>query len=309
VANSGGPRHHLDTPPPLAALAARQHGVVATRQLLTLGYSPTVIARLVRDGHLIRLHRGVYAVGHIRLSARGRWMAAALACGDDAVLSHRAASALWDLSQTPAGAIDVTAPGHSRRRIPGVHFHGARTLHPDDREIIDGIPVTALPRTMLDQATAVNPQRLRTLLEQAQRRDLVNPLAFDALLARSPGHHGAGRLRAALSELQDDPPWTQSELERRFLEFLRTRHLPEPRTNVPIDGILADCFWPEHNLVAELDSYRFHRDRRTFESDREKGIVHARAGRQAIHITQRMLTRQAQQLEMDLRALLGTPSS
>jgi len=78
---------------------------------------------------------------------------------------------------------------------------------------------------------------------------------------------------------------------------------------VPLDGILADCFWPEYNLVAELDSYRFHRDRRTFESDREKGIVHARAGRQAIHITQRMLTRQAQQLEMDLGALLGTPSS
>lgn len=276
---------------------------------MALGYSRAVMVRLVRDGHLIRVHRGVYAVGHLRLSARGRWMAAALACGDDAVLSHRAASALWDLSQTPAGAIDVTAPGHSRRRIPGVRFHGARTLHPDDRTTIDGIPVTALPRTMLDQATDLNSQRVRTLLEQAQRRDLVNLVAFDALLARSPGHHGAGKLRAALSELQDEAPWTQSELERRFLEFLRARHLPEPHTNVPMDGILADCFWPEHNLVAELDGYRFHRDRRTFESDREKGIVHARAGRRAIQITQRMLTRQAQKLEGDLGALLRTGSS
>jgi Transcriptional regulator, AbiEi antitoxin len=300
-------RRYLDQPPTLAELAGRQHGVVATRELLALGYSPPAIARLVRDGHLIRLHRGVYAVGHAHLTARGRWMGAVLASGRGGLLSHRPALALWDLIAVPSGPIDVTAL--YRHKIPGLRCHRARTLHPDDRTIIDGIPVTALPRTMLDQATAVNPQRLRTLLEQAQRRDLVNPLAFDALLTRSPAHLGAGKLRAALSELQDDPPWTQSELERRFLEFLRTRHLPEPRTNVPIDGILADCFWPEHNLVAELDSYRFHRDRRTFESNREKGIVHARAGRQAIHITQRMLTRQAQQLEMELGALLGTPSS
>jgi hypothetical protein len=279
--------------------------VVATRQLLTLGYSPTAIARLVRDGHLIRLYRGVHAVGHTHLSVRGRWMAAVLACGDDAVLSHRSAMALWDLSRIPGGAIDVTAPRHSRRRVLGVRFHGARTVHHDDRAIIDGIPVTSLPRTLLDQAATLRPQRLRTLLEQAQRRGLANSLSFDALLLRSQGRHGFGQLRDALSKLQDDPPWTQSELERHFLEFIRAHDLPEPRTNVLVDGALVDCFWPEQNLIAEIDSYGFHKDRRTFESDRQKGIAHARAGRQAIHITQRMLTQHAQQLRRDLDAMLG----
>jgi hypothetical protein len=269
---------------------------------MVLGYSRPAIVRLVRDGHLIRLHRGVYAVGHAHLTVRGRWMAAVLASGEDGLLSHQPALALRDLVAVPSGPIDVMAP--YTHRIAGVRCHRARTIHPDDRTIIDGIPVTSLARTLLDRAKSLHPQRLRTLLEQAQRRDLVNPLAFDALLTRSRGHHGAGKLRAALNHLQDDPPWTQSELERHFLEFIRAHHLPEPQTNVVVDGVVVDCFWPEHNLIAELDSYRFHRDRRTFESDRQKGIAHVRARRQAIHITQRMLTQHAQQLRTDLSALL-----
>jgi very-short-patch-repair endonuclease len=108
-----------------------------------------------------------------------------------------------------------------------------------------------------------------------------------------------------LRELHDEAPSTQSDLERRFVEFVRTHGLPEPRTNVLIDAILVDCFWPEHNLVAELDSYGFHTDRRSFESDRCKGITHVRAGRHSIHITQRMITRGPRALRADLSALLA----
>jgi hypothetical protein len=230
-------------------------------------------------------------------------MAAVLACGEGGMLSHRAAAALWDLAAIPSGPIDVTAP--TARRIEGIRCHRTRSIHPDDRTIIDGIPVTSVPRTLLDRAQTLHPQRLRTLVEQAQRRDLLSPLSLNALLSRSNGRKGTAALRAVLSELHDEAPWTQSELERRCLEFVRTHGLPEPRTNVLIDGILVDCFWPEHNLVAELDSYGFHTDRRSFESDRCKGITHVRAGRHSIHITQRMITRGPRALRADLSALLA----
>ncbi|MEA2210624.1 MAG: hypothetical protein QOF83_572 [Solirubrobacteraceae bacterium] len=244
MADPDGHSGHSDTPRPLAELAARQHGVVTTGQLVWLGFSPKVITRLVRDGHLIRLSRGVYAVGHDRLTARGRWMAAVLACGEGAVLSHAAALSLWDLIPVPGGAIDVSAPRHWRRRIEGVRCHGLRHLHPDDCTVIDGIPVTSLPRTLLDRAQTLHRQRLRTLLEQTQRRGLFNLVSFTALLERSRGHHGAANLIAVLAELQDEAPWTQSELERQFLEFLRGHGLPEPQINVIVDGVCVDCTGP-----------------------------------------------------------------
>jgi very-short-patch-repair endonuclease len=235
-------------------------------------------------------------------------MAAVLACGEGALLSGPTAAALWDLQSVPSGPVDVTAAGHSRRRIQGIRFHGVRSIHPDDRTVIDGIPVASLARTLLDRARTLHPQRLRTLMEQAQRRDLLDVGALDALLSRSRGRHGTAALRTVRNELNDEAPWTQSKLERSFLEFVRDRRLPEPQTNVLVDGCLVDCFWPEHNLIAELDSYEFHRGRGVFEADRRKDIAHTRAGRQSIHITQRMITRDASALQQDLEALLDAHS-
>ena len=288
-------------------LAYGQHGVISVRQLIALGWSHAAIARAVRDGYLIRIHRGVYAVGHTRLTARGRWMAAVLACGDGALLSHRAGAALHDLWPVPSGLIDVTAL--TARKSDGVRCHRSRTLHPDDRDVVDGIPVTAVPRIFLDMAEILTAQRLRTLLEQAQRRDLLNPARINAMLGRSNGHRGVAKLRAALAQLHDEAPWTQSELERNFLEFVRAAGLPEPQTNVIVDEILADCFWPEHNLVAELDGFDFHRDREVFESDRHRRTVHTLAGRRCINITQRMIERGAKALRADLFALLRAKPS
>jgi very-short-patch-repair endonuclease len=283
---------------PLAKLADRQHGTVATWQLLRLGYTEHVIRRLVAAGWLHRIHRGVYAVGHARLSVKARWMAAVLACGPDAILSHGAAAALHELRAAP-GVIDVTTPG--QRRVPGIRCHRSRCLQPSDRTVIDGIPVTSIGRTLLDEAESLSHQRLRTIVEAAQRRDLLDSRKLDPLLARSTGHRGATPLQQALNALHEQAPWTQSELERRFLELVRDAGLPEPQCNVVVDGVVVDCFWPRHNLVVELDGYAFHRSRRSFEEDRRKDIRHALAGRRSVRITRAGLSRGVE----DLGALLS----
>lgn len=283
---------------PLAELAARQHGTVATWQLLRLGYSEHVIRRLVADGWLHRLHRGAYAVGHTRLSVKARWMAAVLACGPDAVLSHAAAAALHELQRAP-GMIDVTTP--TQRTVPGIRCHRSRCPHTSDRTVTDGIPVTTVNRTLLDQAERLSRQRLRTMVEAAQRRDLLDGRKLEALLARTTGHRGAEPLKRVLSELHEQAPWIQSVLEQRFLELIREAGLPDPQTNVVVDGVVVDCFWPQHNLVVELDGYAFHRGRRSFEQDRRRDIGHALAGRRSIRITQAGLTRGVR----DLGALIS----
>ena len=287
---------------PLARLAARQHGTVATWQLLRLGYTEDVIRRLVAEGWLHRLHRGVYAVGHTRLSVKGRWMAAVLACGPDAVLSHGAGAALHELRTAP-GAIDVTAP--KQRTVPGIRCHRSHCLQSADRTVVDGIPVTSIGRTLLDQAEVLSKQRLRTMLEAAQRRDLLDSRKLDPLLARSVGRRGVKPLQRALSELHEEAPWTQSQLERDFLELIREAGLPEPQTNVIVDGFPVDCFWPHHNLVVELDGYDFHRSKRSFEDDRLKDAAHTLAGRRSIRVTRARVYEGRRQLLADLRALLS----
>jgi very-short-patch-repair endonuclease len=287
----------------LATLAARQHGVVATRQLLAIGYSSEQIERRTRLAQLHRLRRGVYAVGHTRLTTRGHWTAAVLACGPQAHLSHRAAAALWDLGSNPSGLIDVTAP--SPHHLKGIRCHVSRQLHPDDRAIIDAIPVTAIPRTLLDLAEILHPQRLRSTLEAAQRQDRLDFRAFDALLARHHGRHGLKPLQDALSELRDEPPWTQSTLEQRFLELVREARLPEPRTNVIVAGELVDCHWPDRNLVAELDSWGFHKAKRQFNADRHRDTKLQIAGYRVVRFTYERVFHESRAVTGDLITLLG----
>jgi very-short-patch-repair endonuclease len=229
-------------------------------------------------------------------------MAAVLACGPDAVLSHRSAAALHDLRPIPGGKIDVTArTGHIHQ---GVRCHTARALTAQDHTTVDGIPVTSIERTVLDLAALYSHQRLRTTLEAAQRRDLLDSRRVDALLARNRGHHGAVRLKRAVSELHGEAPWTQSDLERAFLELVREAGLPEPRTNVLVDGELVDVYWPAHNLVVELDSYGYHRDRRSFEDDRRKDTKHLLAGRRSIRVTGSRVKYERRKLLIDLRTLI-----
>jgi very-short-patch-repair endonuclease len=284
----------------LAALAAKQQGVVAHWQLRKLGYSSGEIKGLVHRGHLHRLYRGVYAVGHRRLSVRGRWMAAVLAGGPNAVLSHRAAVALWELRPTPSGPIDVTVGRRTRKGHPGLRIHNVRNLLPDDRTNVDGIPVTSVHRTLLDFAEVARYQQLRLALDAAERRDLLDGRKLEQLYARAHGRHGLKPLKAAVAELRGPAPRTQSELERRFLALIRDAGLPEPQANVLVEGFLVDLWWPESRLVVELDGYAYHKDRRTFENDRFRDTKLQLASCMSIRVTQARLANEPHELLSDV---------
>jgi very-short-patch-repair endonuclease len=233
-------------------------------------------------------------------------MAAVLACGPGAVLSHRAAAALWDLRPTPSGPIDVIVPGRTRHSRKGIRVHNVRTLHDDDRAEVEGIPVTSLHRTLLDYAEIARFQQLRHAIDAAARRELLDGMKLDALYARSHGHHGLKPLRAAVADLKGSAPWTQSELERAFLALIRDAGLPEPSTNVIIEGELVDCFWPQANLVVEIDGYEFHKSRAEFEADRKRDAKLVLAGYRVIRVTQPRIEHEPEELLSDLTALLGS---
>ncbi len=288
----------------LAALAASQHGVVATRQLLEIGYETGAICRRVKDRRLRRVHHGVYTTGHTHLSIKGQFMAAVLACGPEAILSHHAAAALWDLRPIPQGQIDVTAPG--KRSHPGVRCHISSNLPAADRTEIDGIPVTGLERTYLDYAEQANRRQLTVALEVAQRRLILDHRKLIDLIDRSPGRRGRKPLRQTIAQLTDDPPWTQSELEERFHGLIRAAHLPPPQTNVLINGVLVDFAWPAHRLIVEVDGYAYHRGRRQFEDDRRRDTELQKAGWRVIRVTHRRVVNDAESLISDIRAFLTT---
>jgi very-short-patch-repair endonuclease len=287
----------------MAALAERQQGQVACWQLRELGFSAQAIRTRSRTGRLHRVHLGVYAVGHRKLTLRGRWMAAVLACGPDARLSHRSAAALWDMRGVPSGPIDVVSA--SRHRIPGIRCHHARNLDSRDGTVRDGIPVTTPARTVLDLAEIEQPQRLRTLVEAAQREELLDQRSLDATIARNPGRHGLPRLQAALRDLSDEPPWTQSTLERAFLELIRGHELPEPRINVFVDGELVDAHWPQQNLIVEVDGWKFHRTRRAFEDDHAKTLRLQVAGRRVARFTARQVFKEPDYVAGTIQKLLS----
>lgn len=277
--------------------------MVARWQLRAAGFSRDQIQGLIERGYLHPIHRGVYAVGHARLTLKGRWMAAVLAGGPEAVLSHRAAAALWELRPTPSGRVDVTVRA-SRRGRRGIRFHKSQ-LHPEDYTVVDGIPVTALHRTLLDYAEIARRQQLRLALDAANRRDLLDGRKLDALYARSPGRRGVKTLKAAVAELRGPAPWTQSELERAFLALLRDAALPEPQCNVLVGGFLVDCWWPQQRLVVEVDGYGYHKSRSQFEENRLRDTKLQLAGVRVLRVTQPRIENSPAELLSDLRRGLG----
>jgi hypothetical protein len=236
----------------IAVIAGRQHGVVSARQLRVAGVSRTAVADRVADGRLRPLHRCVYAIGP--LTQRGRWLAAVLALGPHAVLSHRDAAVLHGLRRGERRAIDVTAPRRARRRR-GITVHETRPLHPADHTRVEGIPVTSVPRTLLDLAERLPPTQLRRAYEEAERLRLLDVRAIQALLERSNGRRGVPALRALIGYDPSAAVEAESELELRFLDLVRQARLPPPRMNVLVEGYLVDAYWPSARLVVELQGY------------------------------------------------------
>jgi hypothetical protein len=248
----------------VAALAGRQHGVVATRQLGALGLTKDSIAGLERWGGLHRLHHGVYAVGHTAITRRGRWMGAVLASGEGAVLSHASAAGLWGIWGSGAGETHVISPRKTRsQRSIRRHFS---LLPEDEREILDGIPVASAARTVLDLAADKGETAAESALREMEYLGIYGAVSLPILIERYPKHRGSAIAAECLGRLKDDPGGRiRSTLEELFLPFLDANRIPRPRLNSWLDlgerRIQVDCL-PEARLVGELDGFKSHGTKR-----------------------------------------------
>lgn len=296
-----GGRQKTYAPPVVVELARRQHGVVARRQLLAAGVSNSAVGRLLASGWLTRVHAGVYAVAGRPLAMHGRWMAAVLAGGRNALLSHTSAGAMWGIVEPIAGPVHVTVRG-GRRRRRGIMFHRACVLD-GARTTRDRIPLTAPSRTLIDLATALSPGRLAHAIERADHHQLLDIPELTRLCEASSGRKGTGRLSSLLAHHRPLPE-TRSELERRFLRLCRGAGLPQPAVNVPVGGIEVDFLWPGARVVVELDGYAFHSDRAAFERDRERDARLQLAGYRVLRVTHRRLVEEPDAVITEVAALL-----
>jgi hypothetical protein len=288
----------------IAELAARQHGVVARRQLLAMGLRRGAIEHRVARRRLHPLHFGVYAVGHTRLSVSGRWMAAVLACGPAALLSHRCAAHLYSILGTDSARIDVTVTGRSRRGRRGITLHLVRRLHPRDRAVLDGIPVTSTARTLSDLAATPGVD-LRRAVDEAERLELFDLGEMEDVLRRSRGRPGIRALKAVLRDYREPLAYIRSDLERLFLDLCRGSGLPLPAVNVFLGDTEVDFLWGNQKLVVELDGYGFHSTRAAFEADRTRDATLQLAGYRVLRITYRRLQRGPEAVLDEVRRLLG----
>lgn len=256
-------------------LARRQHGVVERSQLRVLGWSEDAIRHQIESGRLLPIWRGVYAVGRPEVTARGRWMAAVLCCGESALLSHRCAAVLWGLVQR-APDIEVVVPYEVvRRKRPGIHVRRRRGLAEEHRCIVDGIPTTDPVSTLVDLASCASAQLLERAINSADRLDLVDPEAMAAAIELLPRQRpGVARLRRLLMR----QVFTDSGLERRFLSLVRSTGLPTPETQASVNGFRVDFYWPQMKLVVETDGFRYHRTPGQQAADRRRDQAHVAAG-------------------------------
>jgi very-short-patch-repair endonuclease/predicted transcriptional regulator of viral defense system len=275
----------------IARLAEGQHTVISLDQLNSLGLTASAVRSRVASGRLYRVYRGVYAVGHGRLTREGRWMAAVLAYGPAARLSYRSAAALRGIRPDNRPKTDVSVPSRSARSRPGIDVHASMTLAPQDCTIKDGIPCTSLARTLLDLAEVVDRRGLERAIEQAEVLRLFDMRAVEEVLGRAGGRRGASVLRSVLSGLEE-PGLTASEFEELFLELCRTASVRRPDVNqwLVIDelpAIKVDFLWRAERIVVETDGWGSHGTRHAFERDRRRDERLKLAGYEAVRFTRR----------------------
>jgi Protein of unknown function (DUF559)/Transcriptional regulator, AbiEi antitoxin len=277
--------------PMVAVVAARQEGMISTEQLLAVGVDRGAIAWRVRRGRLHPYCRGVYSVGHTRLTPRARLWAAMLACGGPgaALLGYSGAAAPWDLMPMPSGRVDVITLRRSAS-TKLVRVHQTRTLEPQDVTDIDGLPLTTPTRTLIDLADQLTPQRLERVLHRAEILRLLDVAAIHARLASLPGRRSR-TLRHALATLEPGPDVTRSELEERFLALVAKYGLPRPLVNNRVAGHEVDFYWPDHRLIVETDGAATHLTPTAFEQDRARDAHLTALGYRVIRITWRQMER------------------
>jgi hypothetical protein len=259
------------------ALAGRQHGVVSRSQLLVLGFGEEAIEHRLKLGRLHRSSvRGVYLVGWPRLTSERRWMAAVLACGTGALLSHRSAAALWGFGVEHSDYIEISLARHSTLRRPGIRVHDRAGLWNRDIGSRLGIPVTQPVRTFLDLVSVMGPRDVERAINEADKLDVIDPEALRTALEDYPGQPGIRPLRRILDKhtfrLSDD------ELERLFRPLAAAAELPVPLTKYLLDGFEVDFFWPDLGLVVETDGWRYHRTPSAQTRDALRFQTHTAAG-------------------------------
>jgi very-short-patch-repair endonuclease len=274
----------------IARIAGNQHGVITAAQIAAAGLSPAGITRRLSAGRLHRIHRGVYAVGHRRLSNEGRWMAAVLTCGEGAILSHRSAAEHWGIrrrDRRPSvaggrgdGVVEVTVPGDAgRAKRGGIKLYRSQTLLPKDSTRLGGIPVTTPSRTLKDLRTVVGRSEFGTALREAEF------------------------LRLPIGN-QDEHDGTRTRLEARFLALCMRHRLPQPEVNVKLDRFEVDFLWKEQRLVVEVDGWESHRSRSAFEDDRARDARLAVLGYRVVRFTWRRVIADGPDVTRTIRSLL-----
>jgi very-short-patch-repair endonuclease len=287
----------------LAELAETQYGLVTRRQMVELGFSAAAIGRASGARRLHRVHRGVYALGHPVLGPHARCLAAVMTAGRGAILSHGSAAWLWGLEARCGTPVEVTVPSHGGRRHD-IAMHHSSTLSLSESATMERIPVTALPRTLLDLAATVSPRKSWNAIDRAERLGLLDLAAVDGMLRRRRGHRGARRLRQAL-EIYRDPAFHRARSERLFSDLVKRAGLPKPAMNAWVESFEIDAYWARERFAVEVDGWDAHRTRRAFERDRLRQEEMKLAGIDCIRISARRIEREPRQVARRLSILLA----
>jgi very-short-patch-repair endonuclease len=291
----------------LAELAKRQHGIVARTQLLELGLGRRAIAARIERDMLHEVFLGVYVFGPRRITRKGRWMAAVLAAGAGAVLSHRSAARLWRLLPPADGLIDVVCPPERIVRRKGIVNHSFQ-LRDDERVLRDGIPVTSPFRTIFDLAAVLEMRKLERAFHEAEAREVTDRVSLPMLLERYPGRRGTRKLQALL-ESRQPAMVTRNDFEEAFLALVDSCGLPRPRMNadLAVRGRFyeIDALWEAQRVAVELDSRSVHGTHKKFEGDRLRDRVLIAEGWKTMRVTWLQLRDEPREVVEDLAKALG----
>ncbi|MBA3867497.1 MAG: type IV toxin-antitoxin system AbiEi family antitoxin domain-containing protein [Solirubrobacterales bacterium] len=258
------------------ALANRQRGTIARRQLMALGFTRRAIEHRIARGKLHPVGHGVYVVGRRELTREGGWMAAILACGEGALLSHRSAGALYGITEERRGVTEVSVPRRGKRTRPGIKVHNRPGLRVVDIGTLHGIPVTSPVQTMLDLATVLGPYGLERTVNEADKREVIDPETLRMALDARVGEPGVRRLRSLLD--RDTFLLSDSDLELLFRPIAAAAGLPRPLTKDWVNGFEVDFHWPGLGLVVETDGWRYHRTPAVQRRDAIRDQTHTAAG-------------------------------
>jgi very-short-patch-repair endonuclease len=290
----------------MARLASAQHGVVGRWQLDEIGLTEQMVRTRMAHNGLTSLHRGVYAVGHRAITVESRWMAAVLAHGPEAVLSHRSAAQLWGLYPRSRIAPEVTCPG-SKKTKQGIVAHRGSPLQ-DEIGRVRGIPVTSVPRTMFDLAGMLGERQIERAWDEMEVRGYTDRLSVADLLARHPRRKGSAVLGRLARRTALAVGVARNEFEERFLGLIDDHHLPRPRMNahVALRGRFfeVDCLWEDERVAVELDGAAAHKTNRAFNNDRERDRILVAEGYRTTRVTWDHLTRTPAEVAADLRDIL-----